>query len=111
LTLWDAEINFHYFDNKICLLGHSHQPFIIERLPSGEMVTHKNEVKINESSRYIVNVGSVGQPRDKDPRACYAVINDWIRIYRVEYDIKKTQEKMKKHGLPQFLIDRLKEGI
>lgn len=111
LTLWDAEINFHYFDNKICFLGHSHQPFIIERLPSGEMITHKNEVKIKETSRYIVNVGSVGQPRDRDPRACYAVIDEWIRIYRVEYDIKKTQEKMRSHGLPQFLIERLSEGI
>lgn len=111
LTLWDAEINFHYFENSICLLGHSHQPFIIERLPSGEMVTHKEKVKINLSNRYIINVGSVGQPRDGDPRACYAIIDDWVRLYRVEYDIKNTQNKMKKYGLPMFLINRLQRGI
>ncbi|MBI5213542.1 MAG: metallophosphoesterase family protein, partial [Nitrospirae bacterium] len=111
LSLWDAEINFHYFDNKICLLGHSHRPFIIERLPSGEMVTHKNEAEIGISERYIINAGSVGQPRDGDPMACYVVIDDEsVKLHRVEYDIEKTQDKMRRAGLPVQLIERLARG-
>lgn len=112
LTLWDAAVNFHYFDNKICLLGHSHHPFIIERLPSGEMVTYRNEAKIGDTERYIINVGSVGQPRDGDPRACYAVIdNESVKLHRVEYDIEKTQNKMRMFGLPIPLIERLEIGV
>ncbi len=112
LTLWDAEINFHYFGNKICLLGHSHQPFIIERLPSGEMLTYRGEAKIGETERYIINAGSVGQPRDGDPRACYAVIDDGsVKLQRVEYDIEKTQDKMRMYGLPLPLIERLERGV
>lgn len=112
LTLWDAEVNFHYFDNKICLLGHSHQPFIIKRLPSGEMFTYRNEAKIGITERYIINVGSVGQPRDGDPRACYATIDDTsVKLYRVEYDTRKTQDKMSRYGLPLPLIERLERGV
>ncbi len=111
LTLWDAEMNFHYFNQRICLLGHSHQPFIIERVPSGEMVTHKSEAKLGKSERYIINVGSVGQPRDRDPMACYAIIDDEkVEIVRVPYDIETTQKKMMKEGLPLQLIERLSRG-
>jgi predicted phosphodiesterase len=111
LTLWDAEINFHYFDNKFCFLGHSHQPFIIERFPSGELVSYKDAVRIKEGCRYIINAGSVGQPRDGDPRACYAVIDDQkIEIVRIPYDVETVQEKMRKELLPPPLIERLSRG-
>lgn len=111
LTLWDAEMNFNYFENKLCFLGHSHQPFIIERLPSGELVTYKKSAPIGKMERYIVNVGSVGQPRDGDPRACYALVNDeHMEIVRVSYDIEAVQEKMRKEGLPLILIERLSIG-
>jgi diadenosine tetraphosphatase ApaH/serine/threonine PP2A family protein phosphatase len=111
LTLWDAEINFQYFDNKFCFLGHSHQPFVIEKVPSGELVTHKDGTRIREGSRYIINIGSVGQPRDGDPRACYAIMNGaGIDIVRVSYDIASVQDKMKKEHLPQPLIERILAG-
>lgn len=111
LTLWDAEINFQYFNNKFCFLGHSHQPFIIEKLPSGEFMTYKNAAKIRKNSRYIINAGSVGQPRDGDPRACYTVINDEeVALMRVPYDIVSVQNKMKKEKLPFTLIERLSIG-
>jgi predicted phosphodiesterase len=111
LTLWDAEINFHYFENKSCFLGHSHYPFIIERLPSGELVTYKEAAHIGKTERYIMNVGSVGQPRDGDPRACYAVINDEkMEVVRVSYDIETVQKKMINERLPLFLIERLSKG-
>jgi predicted phosphodiesterase len=111
LTLWDAEINFHYFDERICILGHSHLPFVIERLPSGEMITYNHKANLGENERYIVNAGSVGQPRDRDPRACYALVNDdKVEFVRVEYNREKTQDKMHNAGLPLPLIERLSGG-
>ena len=111
LTLKEAEINFHYFEQKICFLGHSHYPFIIERLLSGELITYKNNAEIGKAERYIINAGSVGQPRDKDPRACYIFIADEkIELVRVKYDIEKTQKKMHNAGLPLRLIERLERG-
>jgi predicted phosphodiesterase len=110
-TLWDAEINFQYFNNKFCFLGHSHQPFIVERLPSGELLIYKEIAFIQKDGRYIVNAGSVGQPRDGDPRACYAIIDDEkIEMVRVPYDIETVQKKMLKEGLPFPLIERLSRG-
>ena len=111
LTLWDAEINFNYFDQRICMLGHSHQPFVIERLPSDEMVIQSKEISLGSSARYILNAGSVGQPRDRDPRACYMMIDgEKVEFVRIAYDIEKTQKKMHDSGLPLPLIERLARG-
>lgn len=111
LTLWDAEINFLCFKNPFCFLGHSHQPFIIGQSPSGKMFIYKESISIKDSYRYIINVGSVGQPRDGDPRACYAIIDDnKIMIVRVPYNIDAVQMKMKKRNLPLPLIERLSIG-
>ncbi len=111
LTLWDAEINFYYFNNAVCSLGHSHSPFIIEKVPSGELVTFKDWSKIREGSRYIINAGSVGQPRDGDPRACYVIMDEGgIHIMRVAYNIGGVQGKMRKEHLPDMLIERLSMG-
>lgn len=111
LTLWDAEINFRYFNNTFCFLGHSHRPVVIEKIQSGELVTYRESAEIKKSGRYIINAGSVGQPRDGDPRACYAVIDgEKIDITRVSYDIVSVQDKMKKEHLPDPLIERLLLG-
>jgi predicted phosphodiesterase len=111
LTLWDAEINFHYFDQRICILGHSHLPFVIERLPSGEMITYNDGADLGKGRRYIINSGSVGQPRDRDPRACYALVeDDRVEFVRVGYRIEETQRKMRDAGLPLPLIERLSRG-
>ncbi len=111
LTIGDAEVNFDYFSERICLLGHSHLPFILERLPTGEMTTHTGKTRLLKPRRYIINAGSVGQPRDGDPRACYAVLDEKsAELIRVPYDIEKTQRKMTEAGLPEFLIERLAQG-
>ena len=111
LTLRDAEENFSYFDDRICFLGHSHQPFMVERTGSGELVVSKDEVSMSGSSRYIINVGSVGQPRDGDPRACYAVFdNDRVEMVRIPYNIESVQDKMRREHLPDQLIERLAFG-
>jgi diadenosine tetraphosphatase ApaH/serine/threonine PP2A family protein phosphatase len=111
LTLRDAELNFRHFDQQFCFLGHSHQSFIIEKVPSDELLMYRDAAQIKESSRYIVNTGSVGQPRDGDPRACYVIIDDkGIEIVRVPYDIVSVQEKMKRENLPHMLVERLSIG-
>jgi diadenosine tetraphosphatase ApaH/serine/threonine PP2A family protein phosphatase len=66
-----------------------------------------------EDQRLIVNPGGVGQPRDGDPRAAYAVYDsddETVTHFRVEYDIVLTQQKMRSYGLPEFLIERLAVG-
>lgn len=111
LNLWDAEVNFNYFNERICFLGHSHVPFIIEKGLSGDMMVYKDSAVLKKGLRYIINAGSVGQPRDGNPRACYAIMdNDLIRFVRLNYNIKKTQKKMAAAGLPKPLIDRLEYG-
>jgi len=113
LTFREAELNFHYFNERICFIGHSHIPFIIERSKVGELTVRREiPYRIRDDCRYIINVGSVGQPRDGDQRACYAIFNeDEINIIRVPYDIPLTQRKMKDAGLPLPLIDRLSKGV
>jgi predicted phosphodiesterase len=112
LTLADAEISFKYMHTDICFIGHSHRPFIMEMSPSGRVKSNKREMPKKEGCRYIVNAGSVGQPRDGDPRACYAIADeDRIELVRVAYDIQAIQKKMSDAGLPQILIDRLSHGL
>jgi len=110
--LHDAEENFGYFDGRICFIGHSHKPVIIEKLTSGELITDKKGTNIKPDSRYIINVGSIGQPRDGDPRASYVIVDDEkVEIARVKYNIEATQKKMTLEGLPLFLIERIALGI
>lgn len=102
---------FPYFSQRLCLVGHSHYPFISEKTSSGEIVPHEAEAGFARGSRYVINVGSVGQPRDGDPRACYAVLEEkGVLLVRVEYDVRKTQQKMADADLPEPLIARLEEG-
>ena len=67
-----------------------------------------------DNGRCIINPGSVGQPRDRNSRASYAIFysdGPAIEHYRVEYDIALTQSKMRRAGLPDYLIDRLTHGV
>ncbi len=112
LSTGDASINFHFFNQMICLIGHSHEPIIIERSPEDKIIVYKDRTDIKEGYRYILNVGSVGQPRDGNPDAAYAILNkNSIEIKRVSYDIVLTQKKMRDVGLPSYLIERLSRGI
>ncbi len=110
----EAQVNFEHFKEWICLIGHSHLPFVMERMPTGEITASKGQkaAALDRSCRYIINAGSVGQPRDGDPRACYLLLSDEeARFVRVPYDIRKTQEKMGAAGLPLPLIERLSRGL
>jgi len=110
-----AREQFEAFASNICFVGHTHLPtcFILDK---DDTVTQKtqSEIIFDEDCKYIINIGSVGQPRDNDPRACYMIIDteaNKTSYRRVDYNIKKTQEKMKKAKLPDFLIERIAIGV
>ncbi|MGB8707900.1 MAG: metallophosphoesterase family protein [Dehalococcoidia bacterium] len=110
-----AQDNFTCFETPYCLVGHSHVPLIFELVSNKavyRMFPEGTNLKLGKK-RIIINPGGVGQPRDGDPRASYALYDTEaraIRHYRVEYDIPATQKKMEKRGLPKPLILRLSVG-
>lgn len=101
---------------RLAVVGHTHQPAVFEE--TGSRVSARGllpEVPcaLRPTSRYIVNVGSVGQPRDGDPRAACVIVDTDARtatLYRVAYPIEATQAKMEAAGLPAALIERLALG-
>lgn len=108
----DAQLNFRCFKERICFTGHSHKPAIIEHSLKGKIIFYSDRAEIKKGHRYIINAGSVGQPRDGNPDAAYALLdNNSIEIKRVSYDIVSTQRKMRDAGLPSLLIERLSKGI
>ncbi|UCH50627.1 MAG: metallophosphoesterase family protein [Chloroflexota bacterium] len=115
LSLEGAQDNFSHFETTYCLVGHSHVPLIFELVDSKvvyEMFPEGAELRLGER-RMIINPGGVGQPRDGDPRASYALYDTEARTvyhHRVEYDIQATQKKMTELGLPAPLILRLSVG-
>lgn len=113
-NIFDAIENFEYFNTNLCFIGHSHHPVVIERNSEGKTNASKDQlIQLNGTSKYIVNVGSVGQPRDRNPQACFVIYdstNMTIEFKRVPYDIASAQAKMRKEGLPDYLIERLAYG-
>ena len=105
---------FGAFTTRLCFVGHSHLPAAWSLGSSGpEYLPGGVEVSLQPGRRYIVNVGSVGQPRDRDARAAYALWDaerGWVRIRRVEYDVEAARWKILAGGLPRFLADRLPRG-
>ena len=116
LSVSEACDNFGYFDTRFCLVGHSHIPLVFGQDKTGKCFRAKipNEVRLDlQGSRLIINPGGVGQPRDGDPRASYAIYDDdsqTVYHYRVSYDIVSTQRKMIERGLPLSLALRLNYG-
>ncbi len=115
-SLEEAAFNFQFFDTQICLVGHTHIPIIIILDKDKELYVHQDtHVKMGEleGARYLINVGSVGQPRDRNPKSCYGILDTAEKEFfyrRVSYNIDKAQSKMKKIKMPDFLITRLEEG-
>jgi diadenosine tetraphosphatase ApaH/serine/threonine PP2A family protein phosphatase len=113
LTTRIASENLRCFETRYCLIGHSHVPLLFEQVSETCVLKDlPTELRLGES-RLIVNPGGVGQPRDGDPRAAYAVYDESDKViycYRIPYDIADTQERMEKNGLPTFLVNRLSRG-
>ena len=108
-----AEMMFGLMDRKVCFVGHSHIPGIFIKKEDRTEYILPNEIKLEEGCRYIINVGSVGQPRDSNPMAAYGVFDTEekiIFIKRVNYDVEGAQKKILEAGLPPFLASRLAVG-
>lgn len=109
---FDAMASFSYQFTQVCFYGHTHVPRIFEKDDSVR-VGRGLEVQLQRGVKYFVNVGSVGQPRDGDWRAAYAIYdaqNQTVTIRRVEYDLCATQGKILEAGLPTLLAERLALG-
>lgn len=111
-----AEAQFALQTTPYSLVGHSHLPFVVRDIanvqPSFESTPDGFMLELDDV-RLIVNPGSVGQPRDRDPRASYVLYDEaaaTITWRRVEYDIAGAQKAIVKAGLPRFLAERLAEG-
>ena len=108
---WSA---FAHFATRWCFVGHSHVPGVWSVGSSGPDHEPRPETVLSvPGRRYIVNVGSVGQPRDRDPRAAYAlwdVAAGRVEIRRIAYDVATARRKIETAGLPRFLADRLVLG-
>jgi predicted phosphodiesterase len=108
--------NFDFFDTPFCFVGHTHLP-VIYRMDNhhllAERVIPDLGMQLTLTPRLIINPGSVGQPRDRNPRASYAIFEPDTRLWqfkRVAYDIKSVQERMRTFDLPQRHINRLELG-
>ncbi len=105
---------FAYFPGRLCFVGHSHRPGVWAQGEDGHrFLPGPQTVSLDPAHRFIVNVGSVGQPRDRDPRAAYAVWDteaSGVTIHRVPYDTVTAQEKIYRAGLPRILGERLARG-
>ena len=108
----EAEANFNYQSTSVCFHGHTHVPLVYEKREFVQK-NHPEVLNIELGKKYFINVGSVGQPRDEDPRASYVIYdykNKKIIFRRLEYDIVTAQEKIFKASLPGRLAERLAVG-
>ncbi|MBT5257766.1 MAG: metallophosphoesterase family protein [Nitrospina sp.] len=114
-TKKSAEKNFNYFDQAICFVGHSHLPGIFEKNKNNKVYSHDTtKEELDPESRYIINVGSLGQPRDGNPDPVfvfYDSVSHIVKFFRFSYDLFSTQQKIIACGLPYILADRLRKGL
>jgi len=116
LDIRSAAENFDFFETDFCFIGHSHLPLLFTKKSDEAKVSltfpQQNQI-IQLKPRSIVNPGSVGQPRDRDRRAAFAIFDPadttWVHR-RAEYDIQATQEDMRTANLPNRHIERLNGG-
>lgn len=116
----EAEMAFAYMEKRLEFFGHTHvqggfqwNRSRVEVLPRVAPRARKLELEIDPASGYMINPGSVGQPRDGDPRAAYAMYDSdagLVTYRRTEYDIEGAQKKIREAGLPDILADRLAAG-
>jgi diadenosine tetraphosphatase ApaH/serine/threonine PP2A family protein phosphatase len=100
-----ARAQFGHFATAVCFIGHTHIPAV--------MAEKLGVLRVRRGSRFLVNVGSVGQPRDTNPQACFTVFDTDLftcRFVRVPYDIEATARKIADAGLPKALGQRLRVG-
>jgi predicted phosphodiesterase len=104
---------FDLIPNRICFVGHTHEPFVFGNKNG---FYESTKIKLPSDEKFIINVGSVGQPRDNDCRACYGILeitNDStiFSLRRVFYNIQETEKAIMDKSLPSILAERLYRGV
>jgi putative phosphoesterase len=111
LSEYEAKQYMEKIKQRVCFVGHSHIPVVFS---NEQGILTSDEIKLNTTSgKYIINVGSVGQPRDGDPRLCfvfYDTDSSHIRFIRKEYPVQVTYNEILENSLPPFLAMRLLAG-
>lgn len=116
LNTLTARLNFDHFDTPWCFVGHSHIQSVFIKDEKNDRVTveqTKPDTSIELHPKLILNPGSVGQPRDRDPRAAYAIYDPEARTWtpkRVAYNIAEVQQRIREAGLPEKHAVRIGEG-
>ena len=109
-----ASRTFELLETNICFVGHTHVPGVfIKSKDSRIRYQEDSNINIKEDSKYIINVGSVGQPRGGNPKAAYCIYDSDkknVQIKRISYDIQTVRKKIIAGGLPRFLGERLLIG-
>ncbi|MCL2182384.1 MAG: metallophosphatase family protein [Chitinispirillia bacterium] len=104
---------FSHLTRHVNFIGHTHCPSIMYQEGDRVILHSETSVGIEEDCLYLINVGSVGQPRDFDSRSCYALYDTdkgIISLHRVSYNYRVTQKKVRECGLHAFLAERLEKG-
>lgn len=112
-TSYDAFHSFQHLESRVGFIGHSHVP--VSFLSEGRqiVVSTEAEIHVDEHEQCLINVGSVGQPRDDNPKAAFAIYDAdrWLfQLHRIDYDIETASAKIIAAGLPTLLAERLKIG-
>ena len=108
----EAAASFTYQNTQVCFFGHTHVPVAFVR-DTGVKGGQYSKLRIEPGRKYFINVGSVGQPRDGDPRAAYVIYDmptQTVELRRLDYDIATAQRKILAAGLPERLAQRLATG-
>ena len=120
-SVYDAEQAFATLPHQIIFFGHTHVPTLFSRQSENGETTlrarllsgRRTVIDLEPETRYLINPGSVGQPRDRDPRAAYAIFDAESRrvyLYRVPYSASSARRRIIQAGLPPVLGDRLLHG-
>lgn len=109
----DASASFSYQQTSLCFFGHTHWPtaFVHDNEDVRRIAVER--IALDAGKKYFINPGSVGQPRDRDWRAAYCILDTDHQVVeqrRVEYDLETAQDKIRRAGLPDRLADRLSVG-
>lgn len=116
-SMFEAVESFKFMDTAIGFFGHTHFPVIyllrnekIDIVP----LSQDTKIKLDPNTRYLINPGSIGQPRDKNPKPSFIIFDSSkkeIHFKRFSYKISETQQKIRAAGLPEILASRLESGI
>jgi len=117
-TLTDVQPTFNKMEGNLCFVGHTHVALAFSRGPfqdrgHRQLFTRGGDLKVRDRWKYVINCGSLGQPRDRNPAGGVCVYDSTektVRLLRVPYPVAKTQEKMRAASLPRWLINRLATG-